>query len=602
MSNNKGDIEVSNAEQLSDNIDLLTQIDTGSNSSTALKDGNYSRAEDVYTLDLPPVAVEASSPHQHHQKRDFDDVMNKSRNHDDHNVIDGTSVNKRLKICLPDATCDDEYGSAAGAVEQEQPVIDGVSMNYGNDDDVSKQQQSASSTNEEVSNVVVASNINDALINNGIGSIPRQGDTTNINTSANEEKWQKRLEQLKVYKEVNDNCLVPRTYAKNPQLGKWVKMQRFQYKLFTENKPSRLTPARIQQLNGIGFSWIVRSRKVTWDVRFEELQEYKKIKGNCLVPMRYAENPQLGRWIEVQRKEWKKVQNNEKSSLTAEHIQKLEEIGFVWRLTCDWDVRFQELKEYREGKGHCLVPRNYPKNQPLAYWVGHQRKEMSKLRQNKKSRLTNQRIEALDSIDFCWDASSGVSWEYRWEELLKFKQDYGHCLVRIETNPDLAKWCRQMRKEYSNFQKGKRSRLSAEKILEMENIGFIWSTNSDVKGYDENALYSYHEGSVIDESHVVTNELAIGTAAALAVGTSTSSVRKASELSGQENVSNGHLVPIDISMRPIDDIIDQPALESTDVHCAVNKFMTVNHSIEQDGVNVNNRTGVASDMPVEFEV
>ena len=316
-----------------------------------------------------------------------------------------------------------------------------------------------------------------------------------------EEKWQMRLAELKAYKEKYGNTLVPKSYKANPQLSKWVKMQRFQYKLLQEGKPSRLKKERLEALEEIEFCWIVRSRKVAWDVRFQELIEFKKLTNNCLVPMRNSENPQLGRWVEVQRKERKKWMKGEKSSITAEHIQKLDSLGFVWSLNCEWDVRFQELKDYKERNGHCLVPRSYPPNQKLAYWIGHQRKECVKRKHNKKTRLSDERINALNSIGFCWDASAGVSWNQRWAELMKYKEEHGDFVIEKDQNPELYRWCVLMRREYGNFVQGKKSRLSIKRIKEMESMGYIWNFQ---EGMNEREQKNNSEPNVEDEMAIVT--------------------------------------------------------------------------------------------------
>jgi hypothetical protein len=59
---------------------------------------------------------------------------------------------------------------------------------------------------------------------------------------------------------------------------------------------SHMTQERIEKLESIGgWVWVARDR-VDWDVRLSELQQYKKEHGDCLVPYRYPDNPQLGGW------------------------------------------------------------------------------------------------------------------------------------------------------------------------------------------------------------------------------------------------------------------------------------------------------------------
>jgi len=70
--------------------------------------------------------------------------------------------------------------------------------------------------------------------------------------------WRTRLHQLREYKKINGNCLVPSNFAKDPQLATWVKCQRRQYKLYWEGKSCGITAERIKHLETIGFEWELR--------------------------------------------------------------------------------------------------------------------------------------------------------------------------------------------------------------------------------------------------------------------------------------------------------------------------------------------------------
>ena len=72
-------------------------------------------------------------------------------------------------------------------------------------------------------------------------------------------KWQRRYLELKEYKKLYHHTSVPVTYAKNPQLGWWVKNQRQHGKLWSNGKNSNMTIERIQLLNKIGFHWSFKS-------------------------------------------------------------------------------------------------------------------------------------------------------------------------------------------------------------------------------------------------------------------------------------------------------------------------------------------------------
>ena len=72
-------------------------------------------------------------------------------------------------------------------------------------------------------------------------------------------KWQRRYHELIEYKKLYHHTYVPQTFAKNPQLGWWVKAQRQHGKLWSNGKNSTMTMERIQLLNKIGFHWSYKS-------------------------------------------------------------------------------------------------------------------------------------------------------------------------------------------------------------------------------------------------------------------------------------------------------------------------------------------------------
>ena len=104
---------------------------------------------------------------------------------------------------------------------------------------------------------------------------------------------------------------MPFRYAENPKLGTWVSTQRRQYKKFQQDpSTSSMTQERIERLQSIGFEWDPLSAE--WGTKFNELVAYKDTHGgSCNVPRGdYAENPQLGTWVNKQRTQYKKFQQD----------------------------------------------------------------------------------------------------------------------------------------------------------------------------------------------------------------------------------------------------------------------------------------------------
>ena len=111
-----------------------------------------------------------------------------------------------------------------------------------------------------------------------------------------EERWEIQFRELKEYREKNGNCLVPQhNFPENPPLARWVKRQRYQYKLMKEGKQSNMTRERVEALESIGFVW--DSHSAVWEERMKELEEFRSIHSHCNVPSTCPENQKLGAWV-----------------------------------------------------------------------------------------------------------------------------------------------------------------------------------------------------------------------------------------------------------------------------------------------------------------
>jgi len=120
------------------------------------------------------------------------------------------------------------------------------------------------------------------------------------NLDSAEYAWKMQFKKLAEYKRKNGHCSVPARYNEDPKLGHWVMTQRRQFNLMKRGKSSSMNPERIKMLNELGFSWSIRiDPEKMWNLRFEQLKEYKKMYGDCLVPQRFADNPKLGTWYVV---------------------------------------------------------------------------------------------------------------------------------------------------------------------------------------------------------------------------------------------------------------------------------------------------------------
>jgi hypothetical protein len=92
--------------------------------------------------------------------------------------------------------------------------------------------------------------------------------------------------------------------------------------------------------------------------------------------------------------------------------------------------------------------------------------------------MTAEHSRELESIGFDWGTSQ-TDWSVRFQQMREFKVQFGHCLVpqQYAANPKLGVWVNTQRSKYRLYQEGKSSPVTAERIQELESIGFDWGTS-----------------------------------------------------------------------------------------------------------------------------
>ena len=144
-----------------------------------------------------------------------------------------------------------------------------------------------------------------------------------------------------------------------------------------------------------------------WEIKFHELYLYCKKTGDCHIPHSDEENLSLSRWVKRQRYQYKRFCEGKPTRLDRQRVESLESIGFVWDpQRASWYRRFSELCKFRQDFGHCKVP-SYYSNKQLVSWVKCQRRQRKLFLQGKRSCMTAERIDKLESIGFSWAVPSG---------------------------------------------------------------------------------------------------------------------------------------------------------------------------------------------------
>lgn len=205
--------------------------------------------------------------------------------------------------------------------------------------------------------------------------------------------WDDRLDEVAAFKAKHGHCAMPVSCPENPKLGRFVNTMR------TQRNNGSLSVDRIAKLDALGFVW-ASSRKVLvdgdgitaeWQARFDKLFRYKETHGDCDVPAKWRENPQLGNWVSQQR------QSRKNGTLHPERVRRLDEIGFDWRSDSrqeEWATRLEQLRAYKKRFSNCRVPVKWKEDPQLGAWVSNQRYRL------KSGTLSPEKKRLLTEIGF----------------------------------------------------------------------------------------------------------------------------------------------------------------------------------------------------------
>jgi hypothetical protein len=261
---------------------------------------------------------------------------------------------------------------------------------------------------------------------------------------------------LLAFKAAHGHCNVPSGYAQDPSLAVWV------FNCRRQQKQGSLGADRFKQLDAIGFTWAVRTRRFVardWDAMLAQLAAFHRDHGHSNVPHAWPPNRELAAWLHGVRC------NNRSGRLSADRVRQLDALDVVWEpQQTRWENMFAALVEYRRQYGHCNVPCGWPENPALSKWVKGVRAAQ------KRGDLDRERIRRLDTIGFGWDRGGDNRWEEMYAELADYQQLHGHC--RIST---LAEDCRPLGNwVHTQRTLHKQGRLDRQRIARLDAIGFTW--------------------------------------------------------------------------------------------------------------------------------
>lgn len=319
-----------------------------------------------------------------------------------------------------------------------------------------------------------------------------------------------------------------------------------------ENKTSKadgiFCSERIDLLNEIGFDWDgKKSLEVrwneTWWTRLGELKVFKEEYGHLNIDevefsmedsdsQSYFENigntmnaTKLRHWVKLQRVEYSRFEKQEKTSLTAERIKALSELGFVWNRHKElWQEKFKQLQIFQDEFYTFDVPTSIPSSNAstakmygsrdetfwantieLGRWVAKQKMYFRRYKRHEELQSPwLERMAQLDKIGFLRDCADELKYEnsittYRgateeerrdvWNRnfiaLEHFKHQHGHCMVRHDaassSNNRLFEWVSLQRRRFRIIRKKMKHSsdgipaIDLEQLERLEAIEFVFN-------------------------------------------------------------------------------------------------------------------------------
>ena len=203
---------------------------------------------------------------------------------------------------------------------------------------------------------------------------------------------------------------------------------------------------------------LVEASTASWEFWFGLLEAFAAREGHCKVHHSYKAKNELalGRWVNTQRV------SKRKGNISDERKKRLDDLGFVWDALAEvWEYGFSKLLQFKEAKGHCVVPRNFEiEGYKLGVWVNSQRLQ--------KDNIPSDRRQRLDDIGFTLHPHE-AAWEKGYSKLLQFRESEGHCEVTKRFKLGgfrLGQWVisQRVRKSY----------LPVERKQRLDDLGFVW--------------------------------------------------------------------------------------------------------------------------------
>lgn len=154
-----------------------------------------------------------------------------------------------------------------------------------------------------------------------------------------EDTWGTMYQYAKEYYKINGDLLIPTHYiVDNKDLGGWISTQRKGYYHLGRHA---LSEERKKMLEEINMIWDVKL--ANWLKYYQEARKFYDKFNHLYIPVKYKVNDLcLGKWLSVQRYNYRKAIKENTLSMMQEKVELLENIGMDWSINKQKNTSFGE--------------------------------------------------------------------------------------------------------------------------------------------------------------------------------------------------------------------------------------------------------------------
>lgn len=288
-----------------------------------------------------------------------------------------------------------------------------------------------------------------------------------------EKSFEYRIEQLKKFKAEHGHLRVTVKHDKN--LSYFCSNIRAARRHAGRKRILKVTEERIKALDDLGFAW--EPKPTQGDLAFwnhiKEMKAFKEKHGHVHITAKL--DKKLAIFCTNMRNARRKTHTTRR--LTEDRIKALDDLGFIWdpgqdRTLTSFEERVEQLKAFKEEHGHLNVPPKFDKKL-FNFCVGIRKARLDPGRG--RMVVTDEKIQALNAIDFDWDNAQGQYFDECFDALKSFKETHGHLRVTASFDENLATFCESIRNARRLLDRSGRLGLTG-RIKELDELGFEWNS------------------------------------------------------------------------------------------------------------------------------